>query len=120
VSTAVVKLPGLRLRSLNEVLKQHPKARRRQSREEKNAVGLMLLARLGVNPPKPPLVVTITRVSPGHCDLDNMAGGAKWCVDAIAFYLKIDDGSPLITWLYGQRVGPYAVEITIESEELPQ
>lgn len=115
-----ITLPGMRLRSLNELLRQHPKARRRQSRQEKKDVGLMLLARVGVNPPKPPLVVVITRVSPGHCDDDNLAGGAKAARDSIAAYLKIDDGSPLIKWRYEQRVGPYATEIDIQSQEKPR
>lgn len=108
-----VLLPGLRLRSLNELLRQHPKARRRQSRKEKKDVGIMLLARVGLTRPKPPLVITITRVSPGRCDDDNLVGGGKAVRDSVAAYLGIDDGSPLVTYRYAQRVGPWAVEIEI-------
>lgn len=112
-----ITLPGMRLRSLNELLRQYPKTRRRQSRKEKNDVGLMLLARVGLARPKPPLVVSLTRVGPVQLDADNAVASFKWVRDEVSRYLKIDDASPLIEWRYAQRVGEYAVEIDIQSQD---
>lgn len=114
-----VILPGMRLRSLNQLLRQNPKARRRQSRKEKNDVGVMLLARVGVNRPQPPIVVTVTRIGPRMFDAhDNLPASCKYLVDQIAKYLGIDDSDPRVTWRYEQRLGPFAAEITIEKAEV--
>lgn len=68
---------------------------------------------------EPTTRVTLTRVGPRALDSDNLAGSLKACRDAIAKKLRIDDGSPLITWSYRQETGPYAVRALIERAESP-
>ena len=69
--------------------------------------------------PPPPYVITITRIGPRKLDSDNLAGSAKAVRDGVADWLRIDDGSPLLTWRYEQRSegrGVYGAEIVIEAE----
>jgi hypothetical protein len=54
---------------------------------------------------RPLLVVTMTRVSPGEMDDDNLAGALKGIRDEIAKQLRIDDGSPLVKWEPKQERG---------------
>src|ERR1043165_6538891 len=55
--------------------------------------------------PPLPLLVTITRVGPRRLDDDNLAGACKYVRDQIAAEVGVDDGSPLYTWRYEQRIG---------------
>lgn len=64
------------------------------------------------------LEVTLTRISPGTLDDDNLRGALKAVRDGVASALRIDDASPLVRWLYEQRHGDakqYGVEIEINS-----
>lgn len=62
-----------------------------------------------------PCVVTITRVSPGTLDDDNLRGSLKAVRDGIADRLGCDDRDPRIVWEYGQeRHKGYGVRIKIE------
>jgi hypothetical protein len=61
-------------------------------------------------------VVTLTRISSGLLDDDNLRGALKACRDGVADALGIDDRDPRVAWRYDQRRGKrgqYAVEITI-------
>lgn len=113
--TRTCHVPGLRLRSLNELLREIPKTRSRRVKREKEHIATMLLAGFGVNRPALPAVVTIVRHGPKPLDGDNAQGGAKHLRDSVAGYLGTDDASPLIEWRYEQRQGEYGVTITIES-----
>lgn len=68
-----------------------------------------------------PLVVTITRISPGWLDSDNLVSSAKTVRDMIAHWLGVDDGNAerrgLVRWVVEQRkagAGAYHVEIHID------
>lgn len=63
--------------------------------------------------PPMPVVVTITRLGPRRLDDDNLAAACKAVRDEIADAFKVDDGSPLYTWRYEQRIGPYGVDVDI-------
>lgn len=67
----------------------------------------------GFIPPKPPFVVTLTRVGARKLDDDNLASAFKYIRDEVARIIGIDDGSPLYTWQYLQRIGEYEVEIEV-------
>lgn len=60
-----------------------------------------------------PLLVTITRVGPRKLDDDNLASACKYVRDQIAAAVGVDDGSPLYTWRYEQKIGKYSVEVEI-------
>jgi len=65
------------------------------------------------------LTITMTRVSPGTLDDDNLRGALKGVRDGIATSLGIDDGDPSLRWEYAQRpgkTGSYAVEVVIAPE----
>jgi hypothetical protein len=52
-------------------------------------------------------------------DDDNLASGFKAARDGVADWLGIDDGSPRLSWRYGQRKskpGEYAAEVSVEWE----
>jgi len=67
--------------------------------------------------PKPPLIVTMTRISPRLLDDDNLAAAFKSVRDGIADALGIDDRDPRITWKCEQAKGkPSRCEIAIERE----
>lgn len=61
----------------------------------------------------PALVVSLTRVSPRELDDDNLAGAMKSIRDAIATWLRIDDGSPLVEWKYKQDKGEPCVRVVV-------
>lgn len=66
--------------------------------------------------PPLPLIVTITRAGRRRLDDDNIASACKYLRDQIAAVVGVDDGSPLYTWRYEQRVGkrePYGVDVEI-------
>lgn len=65
--------------------------------------------------------ITITRIAPradsNPLDGDNLQAACKATRDAIADWLKMDDGDALLTWVYAQKRGKpreYAVEIVLE------
>lgn len=65
---------------------------------------------------RPVFVVTLTRLSSGTLDDDNLRGATKSIRDAIAHRLGVDDGGPLIRWEYRQEKcerGEYAVRVEI-------
>ena len=103
----VVELPGLRLvNPLNH--RQGWRAVSERGRREKAVVGAALR---GHKPPALPVVVTITRVSPGRLDDDGATASAKHVRDAVAEWLGCDDGDPRVTWAVVQAKGAAAVRI---------
>lgn len=89
-------------------------AKARRVKKEREATGWSLLP---FKAPALPCVVTLTRVAPRRMDGDNLQGACKAVRDAVADWLRVDDGSPLITWRYAQRQGrpkEYAVEILLQ------
>lgn len=65
---------------------------------------------------RPPITITMCRVSARKLDDDNLAGAFKAVRDGVADWLGIDDGSPLLRWVCEQRrgaVGERAVTIEI-------
>ncbi len=110
----ILEIPGMRIsRGLNA--REHPMARHRRVKTEKDAVGWSLRAHL--KRPGLPAVVTMTRVYGARgkpYDDDNLAGGFKAARDAIAQWLGVDDADPRVTWECRQEPGKaYAVRIEI-------
>ncbi|MBU6231397.1 hypothetical protein KGP36_01910 [Patescibacteria group bacterium] len=61
-----------------------------------------------------PCTVTLTRFGPRRLDDDNLAGSFKAVRDRIAQLMGIDDGSPLVSWVYKQQPSKeYRVRIEI-------
>lgn len=95
-------------------MREHFRVRAKRVKAERHAVAWASNAR-----PRPPstmpLVVHLVRVSPGTVKLDddNLCGSFKAPRDQLAQWLGRDDGHDSVTWTYGQRRGPWGVEITI-------
>lgn len=67
----------------------------------------------------PMLYVRLTRVAPRALDDDNLRGALKSVRDAIASWLRVDDRSPLVGWLYEQQRGPTPlVRVEIDARPL--
>lgn len=67
----------------------------------------------------PMLYVRLTRVAPRALDDDNLRGALKSVRDAIASWLRVDDRSPLVGWLYEQQKGPSPlVRVEIDARPL--
>ena len=104
-----VAIDGLRLvNPLNN--RQHWRAVSERGRREKAAVAAALR---GLTAPRPPLVATITRVSPGRLDDDGAAAAAKHVRDTVAAWLGIDDGDARVRYVVAQERGPAAVRIVV-------
>jgi hypothetical protein len=68
----------------------------------------------------PYLVVTLTRLSAGELDDDNLRAGCKHIRDGIADAFKLNDRDPMLRWLYVQErcaAKSYSIRVTIESME---
>jgi hypothetical protein len=64
-----------------------------------------------------PCVVTLTRLSAGTLDDDNLRGALKGVRDGVADRLGIDDADPRVRWEYAQekcKRGESAVRVEIE------
>lgn len=62
-----------------------------------------------------PLVVTLVRLGPRALDYSNMVGGCKHFQDGVADWLEIDDGSPLLEWVYLQEKSKaYGLRVKVE------
>jgi predicted Fe-S protein YdhL (DUF1289 family) len=81
--------------------REHWAAKHRRRKAQQAAVRAHLLA-FAARPPPPPVVVTLTRLGGRRMDPDNLAGACKHVQDAIAKWLGLDDGSPLVLWRYAQ------------------
>jgi hypothetical protein len=95
--------------------REHWRARATRVRNERIAVAWRMQ-----HAPKPglPVRVTLTRLSAGTLDSDNLQGAFKGVRDAIATSYSIPDNDPRIEWAYAQekcKRGTYRVRITIHS-----
>ena len=108
-----IDIPGMRLLSENEVRRLYWRRRAESSKRERWLVRALLHGERG-SPPKPPLVIVITRCSPGKLDSDNLAGACKALRDGVADWLGVDDGSDELTWRYSQERGAWGVRIQVE------
>jgi hypothetical protein len=63
------------------------------------------------------IVVTFTRLGPGHFDSDNLASGFKFCRDEVAKMLGINDGDERFDWRYEQvSARMHSARVRIEEE----
>ncbi|KEZ78334.1 hypothetical protein [Salinisphaera hydrothermalis] len=102
------RLPLRTTSKLND--RKHWAARHRQAKAERRA------AYMATRRHDLPCVVTLTRVSPGTLDGDNLQGAMKSIRDGVADRLGIDDRDSRVEWRYAQRRGrprQYGVVITI-------
>lgn len=85
----------------------------RKSKQQQafNAEWTVLAGRVQISTP---CTVRLMRIGAQEMDSDNLAGSFKHVRDAVARMIGIDDGSPLLTWRYGQRVDPTETGIIIE------
>lgn len=93
--------------------REHWRVRHRRVQYQREAVGLMMPHGVPV-----PSVVTLTRVSPGILDDDNLQASLKSVRDEIAKRSGIDDRDPRVQWRYAQRRGPvrrYEVVVEVDS-----
>ncbi len=66
-----------------------------------------------------PATVTLTRLSAGELDDDNLRGALKGVRDGVADRLGVDDRDPRVTWRYAQARcprGQYGVRIDIRPQ----
>jgi len=95
--------------------REHWRVRATRVRNERIAVAWSMQ-----HAPKPglPVRVTLTRLSAGTLDSDNLQGAFKATRDAIACAYGVHDNDPRITWQYTQekcKRGTYRVRITIRT-----
>ena len=112
----IITLP-IRIQSLNKILTHHWAQRYRRNTSQQLEVFTEL--RRAKAPRDLPCRVTLTRIAPRALDgHDNLQGGMKNIVDAVALWLQVDDADERIAWVYAQRRGPpktYRAEIQIEA-----
>lgn len=97
-----------------------PRGIKRDAQALAKKTGVDLRVTEKVTRPAGPLVVRLTRISPGRLDDDNLRAAIKGIRDQIAREMGVDDRDPLVRWDYdspGQERGPRgysAVRIEIE------
>lgn len=97
-------VPGLNAR-------EHFAVRAKRVKRERHMTGWTLKTRPRI---AIPCTVKLTRVSPGTrpLDDDNLAGALKGVRDAVAEWLRCDDGNrAAVRFQYSQKRGPWGVEI---------
>jgi len=80
-------------------VREHWRVRAKRVRQERLATGLAI-AKLRC---PVPCVITLTRLSPGTLDDDNLQAAFKAVRDAVAAHIGIDDGDHRIQWEYAQE-----------------
>ena len=100
--------------------REHHFSRARRVREERSIVrgGWLRLGKPAL--PSPPVLVTITRISPRKLDSDNLASALKGARDEVAALLGIDDAPDRgAVWRVDQRKPPapktHLIEVLIEA-----
>lgn len=90
-------------------LREHWAARAKRAKTQRNAVRLKC--------PRwttgPLLVVRLTRVAPRALDSDNLQAALKSVRDGVASWLRIDDASPLVEWMYSQEKGEPSIRVDV-------
>ncbi|GLQ96452.1 hypothetical protein [Dyella mobilis] len=92
----------------------HWAARAAKVKLQRQQVGLVVKSK---RPLPFPAVITLTRLSPGTLDDDNLLGALKAIRDGVADAFQLPDNHCGLTWCYGQekyKRGAYAVRIEIE------
>lgn len=91
-------------------VREHPMARHRRVKAEKEAVAWMLM---GKTKPALPCAVTLTRLAPSNgLDDDNLTGALKGVRDAVAAWLGVDDRDrATVRYAYEQQRAPWGVRI---------
>lgn len=111
----LVQLP-VRIRSVAN-LREHWGACAKRSSDHKSAVTAVLnTTRWAPSVREADVIfdVTLVRYGAKSMDDDNLAGGFKAVRDAVAHYLDVDDGGPLIRFEYRQVTpSPYGIAIRI-------
>lgn len=80
-------------------VREHWRVRSKRVRQERLATSLAI-AKLKA---PVPCVITLTRLSPGKLDDDNLRGAMKAVRDSVAAHIGIDDGDHRIQWEYAQE-----------------
>lgn len=97
-------------------MREHWATKHRRKKAQQGAVKLVFATYK--MPPKPPVIVALTRIGARKLDPDNLAGSMKHVQDAVADILGVDDGDETkVRWIYQQRIGKrgkYAVEIAFK------
>lgn len=107
----VVELPIKTVAGLNA--REHWHKRAKRVRAER------LAANFGIrspNMPSLPIRVTMTRLSAGSLDDDNLQGAFKAIRDGVADAYGVPDNDPRITWLYAQercKRGEFGVRVEL-------
>lgn len=98
--------------------REHWRTRAKRAKEERWNAAMSFKSAVGRWRPNLPAAVTMTRVSPGKLDDDNLRGALKSIRDGIADVLKVDDGNELVNYHYLQEKSPkpgyYSVKVRIE------
>lgn len=90
-------IPGEAPSTLN--LREHWAAKNNKARAIRAKVRLLAPRWLG----PAPICVRLTRAGFRQLDGDNLQGALKAHRDAVAAYLRVDDGSPMLEWQYAQE-----------------
>lgn len=80
----------------------HQQRARRTALHRKTA---FILMKAWGTPPGLPVTITMTRISAGTLDDDNLASAFKAARDGVADWLGVDDGDTGITWVRKQQRG---------------
>ena len=118
--TATVTFP-IPLRTYSEAnRREHWAAKAKRTKEQRIAARWFCGAKMIGGGLRPPLSITLTRISPRKLDTDNLARSMKAVRDGIADALGIDDGDDRLEWRYAQRKGrakEYSVDVEISGKE---
>ena len=104
-----VMLPIKTVGGLNA--REHWRQRSARVKRERTTAAMMVPAH------SLPCIVTMTRLSPGTLDDDNLQGAAKAVRDGIADRLGIDDRDKRVQWRYEQercKRGDFGVRVRID------
>lgn len=100
----IVDCPGIALCSPNRLRGEHPRRAAARVRKVRYEVEWKLLAHPGLTRPALPLRVHVVRYSAGVLDAhDNLPASCKPLVDAVAWYLGVEDNDQRVIWSYGQE-----------------
>lgn len=108
-----VELPIKTVAGLNA--REHWRKRAARVKVEREAASWSLLSRKWIL--RVPCTVTLTRLSAGTLDFDNLVGAFKGARDGVADALGVADNHPGIEWRYAQERcprGSYGVRIEIK------
>lgn len=117
LTTVVVSVPGLKIRS-EANLREHWAVKRRRVKEQQDATHVALCS-LGRGVRKvlrdaPGLAVRFVRIGGRKMDSDNLTGGFKAVRDALAAWVGVDDGSDWWDWLRpAQESGECGIRIEL-------